>query len=54
MFISSESNIEDVSMYSTKYVPWKDIKAVMADLKNVFGASSLEDAEYRLEEFRDK
>lgn len=39
---------------STKYVPWKDIKAVMADLKKVYGAPSLEDAEYRLEEFRDK
>lgn len=39
---------------STKYVPWKDIKAVMADLKKVYGAPSPEDAEYRLEEFRDK
>lgn len=39
---------------STKYIPWKDIKVVMADLKKVYGASSLEDAEYRLEEFRDK
>lgn len=39
---------------STKYVPWKDIKVVMADLKRIYGAPSLEDAEYRLEEFRDK
>ncbi len=39
---------------STKYVPYKDIKAVMADLKLVYGAPSEEDAEYRLEEFREK
>ena len=38
---------------STKYVPYKDIKAVMADLKLVYGAPTLEDAEYRLEEFRE-
>lgn len=39
---------------STKYVPYKDIKAVMADLKLVYGAPSEDDAEYRLEEFREK
>lgn len=39
---------------STKYVSYKDIKPVMADLKLVYGAPTLEDAEYRLEEFRDK
>jgi len=39
---------------STKYVPYKDIKKVMADLKQVYGAPSLDDAEYRLEEFREK
>lgn len=39
---------------STKYVSYKDIKAVMADLKLVYGAPTLEDAEYRLEEFREK
>ncbi len=38
---------------STKYVPYKDIKAVMADLKLVYGAPSLDDAAYRLEEFRE-
>jgi len=38
---------------STKYVSYKDIKAVMADLKLIYGAPSLEDAEYRLEEFRE-
>lgn len=38
---------------STKYVPYKDIKPVMADLKKVYGAPTLEDAEYRLEEFRE-
>ena len=39
---------------STKYVPYKDIKPVMADLKRVYGAPTLEDAEYQLEEFREK
>lgn len=39
---------------STKYVPYKDIKQVMADLKLVYGAPTLEVAEYRLEEFRGK
>ena len=39
---------------STKYVSYKDIKPLMADLKQVYGAASLEDAEYRLEEFGDK
>jgi putative transposase len=39
---------------STKYVSYKDIKAVMVDLKRVYGAPTLDDAEYRLEEFREK
>lgn len=39
---------------STKYVPYKDIKPVMSDLKRVYGAPTLEDAQYRLDEFRDK
>jgi putative transposase len=39
---------------STRYVPYKDIKAVMADLKRVYGAPTLDGAEYRLEEFREK
>lgn len=39
---------------STKYVSYKDIKQVMADLKLVYGAPTLDDAEYRLEEFREK
>jgi putative transposase len=38
---------------STKYVPYKDIKEVMAGLKKVYGAPTLDDAEYRLEEFRE-
>jgi putative transposase len=37
---------------STKYVPWKDRKAVCADLKQIYGAINLEDAEYAKEEFR--
>jgi len=39
---------------STKYVSYKDIKPVMAGLKLVYGASTLDDAEYRLLEFREK
>ena len=39
---------------STKYVSYKDLKAVMADLKRVYGAPTLDDAAYRLEEFREK
>lgn len=39
---------------STKYIPYKNIKAVMADLKKVYGAPTLDDAEYRLEEFKEK
>ena len=39
---------------STKYVPYKDIKAVMTDLKRVYGAPTQDDAEYRLGEFREK
>jgi len=39
---------------STKYVPYKDIKAVMADLKKVYSAPTMDDAEFRLEEFREK
>lgn len=39
---------------STKYVVYKDIKEVMTDLKLVYGAPSLDDAEYRLEEFNEK
>jgi putative transposase len=38
---------------STKYVSYKDIKEVMAGLKKVYGAPTLDDAEYRLEEFRE-
>lgn len=38
---------------STKYVSYKDLKPLMADLKAVYGAPTLEDAEYHLEEFRD-
>ena len=39
---------------STKYVSYKDLKPLMADLKLVYGAPILDDAEYRLEEFRVK
>jgi putative transposase len=39
---------------STKYVSYKDLKPLMADLKLVYGAPTLEDAEYHLEELREK
>ena len=39
---------------STKYVSYKDLKELMTDLKLVYGAPTLEDAEYHLEEFREK
>ena len=38
---------------STKFVPHKDRKAVCADLKKIYGAVGLADAEYALEEFRE-
>lgn len=39
---------------STKYVSYKDLKAVMADLKAIYQAPSEDDALYQLEEFKDK
>ena len=39
---------------STRFVSYKDLKALMADLKLVYGAATLEDAEYQLEVFREK
>jgi len=39
---------------SVKFVPHKDRKAVCADLKKIYGAVNLDDAEYALEEFREK
>jgi putative transposase len=39
---------------STKFVPYKDRKEVCADLKKIYGAVNLDDAEYAKEEFREK
>ena len=39
---------------STRYVSYKDLKAVMADLKSIYQAPSEDDALYHLEEFKDK
>ena len=39
---------------STKYVSYKDLKPLMADLKLIYGAPTLEGAAYKLEEFREK
>lgn len=39
---------------STEYIFYKDRKLVTADLKLVYGATTLDEAEYRLEEFHEK
>lgn len=39
---------------STKFVSYKDLKSLLADLKQVYGAPTLESAEYNLEVFREK
>jgi putative transposase len=39
---------------STKFVPYKDRKAVCTGLKKVYGAVNLDAAEYALEEFREQ
>jgi putative transposase len=39
---------------SAKFVPWKDRKAVCADLKKIYGAVNLDASEYAKEEFREK
>jgi putative transposase len=39
---------------SVKFVPYKDRKTVCADLKKIYGAVNLDNAEYALEEFREK
>lgn len=39
---------------SAKFVPYKDRKALCADLKKIYGAVNLDDAEYAKEEFREK
>lgn len=39
---------------SCKFVPYKDRKSVCADLKKIYGAVNLDDAEYAKEEFREK
>ena len=38
---------------STKYVPYKDIKALPADLKKVYAAADEETALYELEQFNE-
>lgn len=39
---------------STKYVPWKDRKALCADLKSIYGSDTLEGAELALQAFEEK
>jgi len=39
---------------SIKFVSYKDRKPICADLKKIYGAVNLDDAEYALEEFREK
>jgi transposase-like protein len=55
-FPKTESQLCIIHMIrnSTKYVSYKDLKAVMEDLKKVYGAVSEDAALYALEEFREK
>jgi len=39
---------------STKFVQYKDRKQICIDLKKIYGAVNLDDAEYAKEEFREK
>jgi transposase-like protein len=39
---------------SLKYVSWKDRKEVANDLKKIYQAATLDEAEYQLEEFEKK
>ena len=39
---------------TTKYVSYKDLKAVMADLKLIYQTPALDDSEYQMEAFREK
>ena len=39
---------------SVKFVSWKDRKIICADLKKIYGAVNRDEAEYALEEFREK
>lgn len=39
---------------SVKFVQWTDRKQICADLKKIYGAVNLDDAEYAKEEFREK
>ncbi len=39
---------------SVKFVSWKDRKVICADLKKIYGAVNLDDAEFAKEEFREK
>jgi len=39
---------------SMKFVPYKDRKTICSDLKKIYGAVNLDDAEYAKEEFREK
>lgn len=56
VFPKSENQLCIIHMIrnSTKYVSYKDIKAVMADLKKIYGATSEEAALFALEEFGEK
>ena len=37
--------------YSMKFIPWKDKKAVAADLKDIHGANTIELSQANLEHF---
>ena len=52
--ICSDLCIVHQSRNSCELVPGKDRKAICADLKEIYGAVNLEDAEFAKEEFREK
>ena len=43
--------IEYMVRYSMKFIPWKDKKAVAADLKDIHGANTIELSQANLEHF---
>lgn len=52
--MSRKNLVDYVLLKFTKYVSYNDIKALMADLKRVYGAIDKETALYELEQFGKK
>lgn len=43
-----------MARHSLNYVFWKQLKGVAADLKMIYSAPTIEEAEYHLEQFEEK